>query len=143
MSMSKKVYQEIMEKAIILQVFLHYAGRRRLKKMGSWNPRYVTSCPFHNDSTPSFFLFPTTNSFTCYGCGEAGNQIDLVRLLDPVECSSHFECIQKLAEIARVVIPSGRTNLVRARRRVRRDKKKSKNITEFKLETQQRDKIPF
>lgn len=36
----------------------------------------VTACPFHEDSTPSFTLYPD-NTFHCYGCGAHGDSFDL------------------------------------------------------------------
>ncbi len=35
-------------------------------------------CPFHNEKTPSFTIFPKTNSFKCFGCGAGGSVIDFV-----------------------------------------------------------------
>jgi hypothetical protein len=35
-------------------------------------------CPFHNEKTPSFTIFPKTNSFKCFGCGIGGTAIDFV-----------------------------------------------------------------
>lgn len=35
-------------------------------------------CPFHNEKTPSFTIFPKTNSFKCFGCGVGGSAIDFV-----------------------------------------------------------------
>jgi len=35
-------------------------------------------CPFHNEKTPSFTIFPKTNSFKCFGCGIGGSVIDFV-----------------------------------------------------------------
>lgn len=29
-------------------------------------------CPFHNERTPSFYLYPE-NGFYCFGCGKKGN----------------------------------------------------------------------
>nr|WP_320193584.1 CHC2 zinc finger domain-containing protein [uncultured Desulfobacter sp.] len=40
-----------------------------LKKSGT---RYVDLCPFHDDKTPSFFVYPN-NSFYCFGCGIGGD----------------------------------------------------------------------
>ena len=37
----------------------------------------VTACPFHEDSTPSFTLYPDDNTFHCYGCGAHGDSFDL------------------------------------------------------------------
>lgn len=34
-------------------------------------------CPFHEEKTPSFFIFPD-NHFHCFGCGEHGSSIDFV-----------------------------------------------------------------
>jgi len=35
-------------------------------------------CPFHNDSTPSFTIYPDTNSFHCFGCGVSGDCVGFV-----------------------------------------------------------------
>ena len=37
----------------------------------------VTSCPFHTEKTPSFFIYPR-NTFYCFGCGAHGNAIDFL-----------------------------------------------------------------
>ncbi|MGA7270466.1 MAG: bifunctional DNA primase/polymerase [Acidimicrobiia bacterium] len=39
--------------------------------------RYITSCPWHDDSTPSLVLYPENNSFYCFGCSEWGDTLDL------------------------------------------------------------------
>jgi len=41
----------------------------------------VGLCPFHQEKTPSFFIYPESNSFYCYGCNQGGNVINFVRLL--------------------------------------------------------------
>jgi len=38
-------------------------------------------CPFHSEKTPSFTIFPKTNSFKCFGCGIGGSVIDFVMQL--------------------------------------------------------------
>lgn len=38
-------------------------------------------CPFHNEKHPSFYIYPETNSFWCYGCNQGGNVINFARLL--------------------------------------------------------------
>jgi DNA primase len=51
---------------------------RNLEAIGS---RFRTSCifPDHEDSTPSFVLYPENNSFYCFGCDEWGDSLDLER----------------------------------------------------------------
>lgn len=38
-------------------------------------------CPFHSEKRTSFFIYPETNSFYCFGCNQGGNSIHFVRLL--------------------------------------------------------------
>jgi len=148
MSVSKRVYAEILEKATILKIFTYYRGTEGLKKVGlGWNTRYATTCPFHKEKTPSFFLFPNTGSFNCYGGCGGGTQIDLVRHFEEDANGTHFTYLQKLAEIASVTIPSGRTNLCRARRRVRPStEKKIRKTMRCRCGTQpvlEEEKVPF
>ena len=43
-----------------------------LKKRGS---TWEGCCPFHQEKTPSFKVFPKTNTYKCFGCGAGGNSI--------------------------------------------------------------------
>lgn len=36
-----------------------------------------TLCPFHEEKTPSFFIY-ADNSYHCFGCGAHGNAIDFL-----------------------------------------------------------------
>ena len=45
----------------------------RLRRDGT---RQKGCCPFHGERTPSFVVYPQTNTFKCYGCGAQGNVID-------------------------------------------------------------------
>jgi len=38
-----------------------------------------TLCPFHEEKTPSFFIYPD-NSYYCFGCGVHGNAIDFMMI---------------------------------------------------------------
>ena len=35
-------------------------------------------CPFHNEQTPSFFVFPDSQRYKCFGCGASGDLFDFV-----------------------------------------------------------------
>ena len=41
-----------------------------LKRVGS---SHQACCPFHEEKTPSFHVFPRTNTFKCFGCGKYGD----------------------------------------------------------------------
>ena len=47
----------------------------QLRKSGI---RHVGCCPFHNERTPSFYVFPQTGTYKCFGCGEGGDAISFV-----------------------------------------------------------------
>jgi len=46
-----------------------------LKKKGA---NYVGNCPFHNEKTGSFTVFPNKNNYKCFGCGETGDSVNFV-----------------------------------------------------------------
>lgn len=39
---------------------------------------YVGSCPFHQENTPSFTVFPASNTYKCFGCGAGGGPINFL-----------------------------------------------------------------
>lgn len=36
-------------------------------------------CPFHQENTPSFVVYPKTNTYKCFGCGESGDAIRFIQ----------------------------------------------------------------
>jgi len=49
-----------------------------LKRSGT--NRFLGRCPFHEDRTPSFFVYLDRQRFVCYGCKTWGDVLDFVRL---------------------------------------------------------------
>ncbi|MCX6766834.1 MAG: CHC2 zinc finger domain-containing protein [Candidatus Moranbacteria bacterium] len=45
---------------------------------------FVSLCPFHDEKTPSFFIFPKDGKFHCFGCREHGDVIKLTMALHGV-----------------------------------------------------------
>ncbi len=78
-------------------------GRRvTLAKSG----RYLKGlCPFHSEKTPSFFVFPDTNTFKCFGCGEGGDVFTFVMKTESLEFR---EALHQLADEAGVELPTRR-----------------------------------
>ncbi|WP_052362796.1 DNA primase [Gordonia alkanivorans] len=62
----------------------------------------VGLCPAHTERTPSFTVRPDLGRFKCYGCGEGGDVIDFVCLVDGL---SFRESVEVLADRAHMVIP--------------------------------------
>ncbi len=52
-------------------------------------------CPFHDDSTPSFTVYPATGTFHCYGCRVHG---DAITFLMEAAHLTFFQALQALEE---------------------------------------------
>jgi DNA primase len=63
-----------------------------LKPAGKY---YKALCPFHSEKTPSFFVYPEKNSFSCYGCNRFG---DIFALVQEMENIGFVEAMNFLAE---------------------------------------------
>ncbi|WP_294541531.1 DNA primase [uncultured Gemmiger sp.] len=59
-------------------------------------------CPFHNEKTPSFTVYPDTQSFYCFGCGAAGDAITFVRKINNL---GYVEAVKQLAARAGMPMP--------------------------------------
>lgn len=65
----------------------------RLRRSGE---NYTAHCPFHEDRTPSFVVFPRTQSFYCFGCRERG---DVLSFLMREESLTFPEALKVLREL--------------------------------------------
>lgn len=86
----------------------------QLKKRGR---NLVCNCPFHSEKTPSFTVFPDTQSFYCFGCGSGG---DVITFIMKAENLDFPEAIKLLAERSGLEIPErNKQNSDNSRRRTR------------------------
>jgi DNA primase len=53
-------------------------GMMNTKKCGR---AYRSLCPYHDEKTASFYLYPENNTFHCFGCEAHGDVISLSRRL--------------------------------------------------------------
>src|SRR6187455_1101124 len=67
-----------------------------LKKTGR---SYKGLCPFHQEKTPSFVVFPDSQHFHCFGCGKGG---DIFTFQMEVEKVEFPEALRELAKRAGV-----------------------------------------
>ena len=70
-----------------------------LKRAGS---NYSGLCPFHSEKTPSFVVFPGTQSFYCFGCGAGG---DVINFTMRTENLDYVSAIKVLAQRSGITIP--------------------------------------
>lgn len=55
---------------------------------------FICLCPFHNEKTPSFYIYPNTNRFYCFGCQEKGDVINLTMALYDLYFKEVIEMLQ-------------------------------------------------
>ena len=60
-------------------------------------------CPFHNEKTPSFTVFPATQSFYCFGCGAGG---DVITFIMKYQNLDYADAVEYLASRAGINIPA-------------------------------------
>lgn len=70
-----------------------------LKRRGK---NLVGLCPFHNEKTPSFTVYPETASYYCFGCGAGGEVINFIRNIENLDFT---EAVKLLADRAGLKLP--------------------------------------
>lgn len=110
MAISERFIQELQERVDIEDVISsHITLRRRGKTL-------VGLCPFHNEKTPSFTVYPNTHSFYCFGCGAGGDVISFVRRIDNLD---YVEAVKAVAQMAGMSMPEDGYDDTLAKRRMR------------------------
>ncbi len=72
MAISQGFLNELKDRNDIVELISQYV---QLKRAGS---NMSGLCPFHNEKTPSFTVFPKTRSYYCFGCGAGGDAVSFV-----------------------------------------------------------------
>ncbi len=96
MPLSDSFLQELKMKTDIEDVISTYVT---LKRRGA---TLVGLCPFHNEKTPSFTVYPATQSFYCFGCGAGG---DAITFLKKIENLDYLDAVKSLAQRAGLQMP--------------------------------------
>jgi len=83
-------------------------------------------CPFHSDKTPSFTVYPTTNSYNCFGCNASGTVIDFVMARENL---TPGDALIKLAEKYSITITGVNQEMVKRKKEI--VKKERAKVSEF------------
>ena len=76
---------------------------------------YGGLCPFHSEKTPSFYVYPDTQSFYCFGCGAGGDAISFAKKINSID---YGEAVKMLAARAGMPEPQEDDKTGRMRSRI-------------------------
>jgi DNA primase len=95
--MARDAVAEVRDRTEIVDLVSSYV---QLKKTGR---SYKGLCPFHQEKTPSFVVFPESGNFHCFGCGRGG---DVFTFYMGVEHVEFRDALQELAKRAGIELSS-------------------------------------
>lgn len=108
MALPEGFLQELRDSNEIVSVIENYVD---LKRSGS---TYSCRCPFHSERTPSFHVYPNTQSYYCFGCGAGGDVITFIRTIENLD---YIEAVRFLAQRSGMAMPEDRDDDSTRRRR--------------------------
>ena len=96
MAINDEFLQELRDRIDIETVISPYVNLRR-------RGRLLTGlCPFHGEKTPSFTVYPDSQSFYCFGCGAGGEIVTFIRRIENLD---FVEAVKSLAQKAGLQMP--------------------------------------
>ena len=95
MKIPKNILDEIEQRSNIVDVIGSYVT---LQKAGG---NFKGLCPFHNEKTASFTVYPSSNSFYCFGCGAGGGVFSFIMKAENLDFAG-------AAELLSLYVPSSR-----------------------------------
>lgn len=96
MPLPEAFLQELKDRSDITDIVSGYV---QLKRRGK---NMIGLCPFHNEKTPSFNIYPENGSYYCFGCGAGGDVITFVRQIENLD---YIEAVKFLADHAGLQVP--------------------------------------
>lgn len=90
---SVDVRDEIKSRIDIVSLISRYV---ELKRGGS---NFMGLCPFHKEKTPSFTVFPVTQTFFCFGCGKHGDIFTFIMEKENVDFKTALQILAKEAGV--------------------------------------------
>ncbi len=96
MAIPEEVISEIKYRNDIESVISPYVSLKRAGK------NLKGLCPFHNEKTPSFTVYPDSASFYCFGCGMGGDAFTFIKNIENLD---YIEAVKLLADRSGITIP--------------------------------------
>ena len=96
MALSDEFLDDLRRRADIESTVSSYVSLKRKGKI------LTGLCPFHNEKTPSFTVYPETQSYYCFGCGNGGDVITFIRNIENLD---YMEAVKLLADRHGVSMP--------------------------------------
>ena len=93
--------QDVKSRADIVEVVSEHVA---LQKAGR---NYKANCPFHDERTPSFFVFPERQTWRCFGACATGG--DIITFVMKSENQNFAQALAGLAQRTGVTLPSRET----------------------------------
>ena len=112
----REYIDEVVRRSDITEVVSSYVQLRHRGRT------HTGLCPFHSEKTPSFVVYPETQSFYCFGCGAGGDVITFVRKINNLD---YVEAVKMLAGRAGMPMPEEDDKAGRLRSRVLAIKKEA------------------
>lgn len=109
MSIPTHYIQELLQRNSIIDVV---SGHVHLKRHGRI---YKGLCPFHSEKTPSFTVYPDTQSYYCFGCGAGG---DIISFTKEINGFTYVEAVKMLAQQSGMPLPDEDDKLSRLKSRI-------------------------
>jgi DNA primase len=96
MALPEYFKQELKSRCQIQDIVSSYVNLKRSGK------NLMGLCPFHNEKTPSFCVYPENGSFYCFGCHTGG---DVITFIQHIERLDYLEAVKFLAQRAGLTVP--------------------------------------
>lgn len=109
MAIPQDYIYELVQRNDMLDVAQSYVQMKRSGRT------YTGLCPFHSEKTPSFVVYPETQSFYCFGCGAGGDVITFVKKINNID---YIEAVKALASRAGMPLPAEDDQVGRMRSRI-------------------------
>lgn len=89
MALSDDFLQELRNRADIESTISSYVNLKRAGRISKG------LCPFHGEKTASFTVYPDTQSYYCFGCGNGG---DVITFIKNIENLDYIDAVRFLAD---------------------------------------------